>query len=425
MSSETLESGSNELFQWDSRLDPANYVFVDYYIESLVDAREAALAIAREQSANVVSQKAYGVNIDVSAATARVVRIRKRRVSRNIPILPTYTFSRHSRTSPSRKPAPNISANISIGYPISNFGSSLTNLWNAIGGEIHRLGFITTARIEEVEIPQEYLTAFSGPVCGAKEIRDILRVYNRPLFCRSTRPAVGLLSDEMLTINETVLTYGFDVVKDDELTCDTRLSEFSDRVERMVEMIHRVEARTGERKLYIANVIADGSKCVDYASTALEKGAKGVLVAPALQGLAVCSEIARLGTAVILAHNSWEDVLTRHPKLGVAPSVLAKLHRVSGANMLMMPGVFAETRANNHEEKALIASCQARLGNIRTSLPVIAGGKVASRMRSYARHANGSDFMMIVATAVDQHPKGIEAGASAFREAWERLIRAR
>src|SRR5690606_23666956 len=105
------------------------------------------------------------------------------------------------------------------------------------------------------QLPAGLIAQFPGPRYGIRGIQSRLGFTDRPIFCRSMRPANGLSTDSMLEINKQVLTGGFDVIKDDELTYDSPSSPFSDRVERMVAMKKRVEDATGERKLYFANII--------------------------------------------------------------------------------------------------------------------------------------------------------------------------
>ena len=55
---------------------------------------------------------------------------------------------------------------------------------------------------------------------------------------------------------------------------------------------------------------------------------------------------------------------------------------------------------------------------MKEAFPVLAGGKQASELLEYVRRMGTTDFMLLVANAVDNHPMGLEAGARAFRQSW-------
>jgi ribulose-bisphosphate carboxylase large chain len=226
----------------------------------------------------------------------------------------------------------------------------------------------------------------------------------------------------MLKINESVLRGGFDAIKDDELTCNTPLSPFMDRIKMMVNLVRRMEEETGERKYYIANIIASPLRTFELADAAAEAGANAVLVSSLLQGFEIAGEIARRTGLAVLSHNSWHDALCRHPRFGVSHALHFKMERISGADMIMLPGNFATDYIDQGEAQDCLSACVNSLGDIKPSLPIIAGGKRANNLMQYLGAIGSTDFMIIAATAVDTHPEGIEAGARAFREAWSEIV---
>ena len=73
-----------------------------------------------------------------------------------------------------------------------------------------------------------------------------------------------------------------------------------------------------------------------------------------------------------------------------------------------------------HRDKQIIGPAQVT-GHIAPCWPIIAGGKRPERMGDYIAQIGSRDFMVIAASAVDDHPGGLAAGAQAFRAALERL----
>jgi len=419
MSTESLDRSNRDAYVWNGQCDPDHYVRATYYLETSVDPELAAIGLAKEQSATVVTIPGSRDSYDFSFWTARVKSIEILGKTSDT-MLPSYSL--HTPVYELGDVQDEYWRVMAvIAYPIANFEYSLTNLWNAIGAEAHRLGFFNALKLLDIDVAESYLEHFPGPTHGSEGIKDKLHVNSRPLFCRSARPAVGLSTEQMLQINEQVLRGGFDVIKDDELTCDTPRSPFKERVVRMVELIKRIEDETGEKKYYIANVIDDHAKAFEFIDFAEKAGVDAVLVAPSIQGFAIAREISLRTNLAVLCHCSWQDALTRHPRFGVSDALFIKMQRICGADMIMLPGMFATDAVDEREAQAIMNACSGPLGGIKPAFPIIAGGKTPDGFVHYATAIGSTDFMIIAATAVDTHPDGPEAGARAFREAWEKI----
>jgi ribulose 1,5-bisphosphate carboxylase large subunit-like protein len=418
MGTEILSIKDKSLFLWNDSLKINDYIIANYYVETSLDPEFTAIAIAMEQSATTTLLKGFK-KFNLSDSTARVISVKVRGESEEI-ILPQYRLKTAVYTG-NYKDKGFYNCLIKIAFPIANFERSLTNLWNAVGGEITRMGFINTTRIIDIDFPENYLENFKGPLYGIKGIRDRFKIEKRPIFVRSTRPAVGLKTKEMVEIARRVLRGGFDGVKDDELTVDNSISSFKERVKKMVDMIKRVEDETGEKKFYIANIIDDPIKTLKLAEIAVKAGVDGLLIAPAIQGLGMVREISKLTGLPVLSHNSWVEFLTRHPKFGVKENVWLKIQRISGADMIMLPGNFATEFIDRESEIECLSAFFSKLGKIFPSFPVLAGGKTPEGLRDYLKRIGSGDFILIAATAVDSHPDGIEEGARRFREAWKEI----
>lgn len=421
-----MSSGSTNLhdkydFIWAPGLEPDQYIEVTYYVESPYDPEFVAIAIAKEQSAVTNRIPLEGRNQSLASFTARVTKIVERGLATKPRIFPEYHLNTPIYQARSDVAEADMISEISIAYPINSFGTSITSLWNTVAGEVHRLGFITALNIESIKLPETLLDEFIGPRFGVAGLRELLGVYDRPLFCRSTRPAVGLQTEVMVEINRQVLTGGFDIVKDDELTYSNDISSFGDRVYQMSMMVRDVEQTTGEKKIYVCNTICSPLKTFEYADVAVSMGADAFLVAPAIQGVEICNDLANTYAKPILCHNVWQDVFTRAPRIGMNDDVLFELYRLSGADMIIMPGNFATKGADQTSSDTCINACFKTYGSIRKSIPVLAGGKSADKLYQYLETVKSIDFMLIVATAVDEHPGGLIEGAKAFRASWNVL----
>jgi ribulose-bisphosphate carboxylase large chain len=415
MSSENLNHSDNQLFTWNSACDSNSYVFVTYIISTPVNGEQAAYGIAREQSVCATHLPDVVVPEDISLYCSRVVSVE--RIDRSYPkIASTYFLNTPVYGKSVTSEQPN-TYKIVIAYPELLFGKSLTRLWNNIFGEAHRLGYLTSIILTELKFPEAIAKRFVGPRYGVPGIRQKLNVYDRPILCRSARPANGLYTDDMLKLNELVLTGGFDIIKDDELTYDSPRSPFKDRVERMMAMKRKVEDRTGEKKLYFANIVEDISISLELLDQAMEAGVDGVLVSSYAQGLSFVSEVRKRSDLLILAHNTCGDALTRSTAWGVGDMVMAQLHRAAGADLSVTPGAFCTSYQDPEFGAAFIRACQTEFGNCPPMLPIIQGGKQPEGMAGYIKDVGSVDFMIIAATWLDHHPQGIQMGAKAFRDA--------
>lgn len=420
MGSEFLDHEDIDLYLWHDNLDPDNYIEATYYFETAVSPEVTAIAMAKEQSAITGGIASIDPAYDFSPYTARVTSVQPLGETGDT-MLPFYRLSTPLYSTGVYRKRGYWCGKAKIAFPIANFGPRLTNLWSAAAGELHRLGFLNALKMLDLDLPKSFLNQFSGPIYGISGIKSQLRIEDRPIFCRSTRPAVGLTTEMMLKINEAVLRGGFDAIKDDELTCDTPLSPFMDRIKPMVNLVRRMEEETGEKKYYIANIIASPLRTFELADAAVKAGANAVLISPLVQGFEIAGEIARRTGLAVLCHNSWEDTLGRHPRFGVSRALYFKMQRISGADMIILPGDFATDYIDQGEAEKGLSACVDSLGSIRPSLPIIAGGKRADHLMQYLGAIGSTNFMIIAATAVDTHPEGIEAGARAFREAWSQI----
>ena len=420
MSSESISLKDRGFFLWQNNLNIEDYIRVTYYLETPLVPDIAVLGMAKEQSATSVKIRGIPLESNITAHTARIISVETIGETGDS-MLPQYRLKTPVYQPGVTRPSGYWQVRATLAFPIANFGTSLTNLWNAVGGELHRLGFLNALRLIDMSFPDSYLARLPGPRYGIPGIRSQLAVPDRPLFCRSTRPAVSLTTDDMIKINELVLRGGFDAIKDDELTCDTPRSPFKERIKKMVAMVRRVEDATGEKKYYVANVTDDLAHSLEMADMAKEAGASALLVSPAIQGIAIAGYISQRTGLPILSHNSWADPLTRHPRFGIRPGLYVKMQRVCGADMVLLPPEFATGYMDKAEEQECITACTAPLGNLKPTLPIIAGGKTPKKLQQYLSAVGGIDFMIIAATSVDTHPGGIEAGARAFRESWTEI----
>ncbi len=417
MSSENLSTEGNDLFTWNAPGIPSNHLVATYEFSTPMDGTTAALGIAKEQSVCATNIPEIEDFPDISDNCAKLLSVE------SISHAPAEVADQYYLTTDvygGDSPLGELrSYRARIAFPESLFGPSLTRLWNGIYGEVHRLGFLSAVKLVALSVSDDYASCFPGPAYGVSGLRAKCGVQDRPLFCRSMRPASGLDTDMMLRINNAVLSGGFDVIKDDELTYHTARSPFVDRVRRMTDMKRRIEDATGEKKLYFANIIEDLDVALRLADEAAENGADGVLLSPSAQGLSFISTVRARTDLAILSHNTCMDALTRPVTWGVSDQVLALIQRMAGADLMVTPGPFSTRYQRPEDAAAFLEACRQPLGHCASSLPIIQGGKKPDELAAYTTDVGSADYMIIAATWLDNHPDGIKAAAAAFRQGWD------
>jgi ribulose 1,5-bisphosphate carboxylase large subunit-like protein len=187
----------------------------------------------------------------------------------------------------------------------------------------------------------------------------------------------------------------------------------------MVRARDEARERTGEPKLYIANLICEHEEVEARWDLACELGVDGVLVAPFIQGPGLLPRLAKEARVPILAHNTFSDLLTRHGGWGLSDSVLCGWLRQFGADWFVTPGPFGTPHYPFRLAQELIQTARRSQDGVRPIMPILQGGKHPGSLADCRAVVGSNDFMLIVASWVDSHPEGLASGARRFREAVE------
>jgi ribulose-bisphosphate carboxylase large chain len=419
MSSGCLDLNSHRsLFSWSDACDPESYVTITYEVETWLGEDETAIAMAMEQSAATVHIPGY---LAPGGLEALVARVRAVTPLSSVPSADTQTFDLETEVYRVGRKGRLRACRVEIAYPSSLLMDRPGQWLNVLVGEIPRLGFLAALRVTDIDFGSASLP---GPTFGVPGLRAHLGVTRSPILCRSTRPAVGLDLATMGRLNTDVLTHGFHVAKDDELQAWPDASAYRAHAAAMVAARRRAEEAAGEPKGYVANLICEPAELPERLGIAESAGASAVLVAPAIQGLGVLPWVRSISRLPILAHNSFSEIFTRHPRWRIDPAVYIRMQRALGADWVVTPGPFATPGAATPEMEACARACREALGACLPSLPIIQGGKHPAGLPDYVEAAGGLDFMLIVASWVDSYPDGLPAGARCFREAVDALAAA-
>ena len=406
---------SAEMFEWSENFDSQQFIFATYKVASCFSGKETALGMAMEQSAATVYIKDY---VEPSMLEAWSIRIKNVKTlaedfsSRQVApyFLATEVYGGNKE--------PNIYLHeIELAIPINLVGGKPAQLLNIVVGELPRLGFLTAFSLADIEFPKGF---GCGPSFGQAGIYQLLNKTSGPLLCRSMRPGLGLSTSVMAQLHRDVLTGGFHLVKDDELIYFSTNEDFRHHIINMMQARDDAIKATGERKLYIANLLCEPNELQTRWEMACELGVDAVLIAPFIQGLGTLQYLAKQGKLPILAHNAFGDILSRHTSWGISGKATCKILRELGADWFVTPGGFGTENNEAYSAEIIDVSTQENV-SLKNMLPIMQGGKKPDELPQY-RQAIGSDnFMLIVASWVDGHPEGLINGAKIFRQAVDNL----
>lgn len=331
---------------------------------------------------------------------------------------------------------------VRVAYPAELFEEgNMPGFLASVAGNIFGMKRVEGLRIEDIYLPYVFLKYFKGPNKGIKGVRDIFKVYDRPIVGTVPKPKVGYTADEVEKLAYELLVGGMDYIKDDENLVSPKYCRFEERAKKIMKVIDKVEKETGERKVWFANITADVRDMEKRLKLVADYGNPFVMVDVVITGWSALTYIRDLVeefNLAIHAHRAMHASFTRNPYHGISMFVLAKLYRVIGVDQIHVgtPGVGkleAKTKDVINYAKVLRESeyvpdaedfihLKQNMYHIKPALPVSSGGLHPGTLPVVVHHL-GKDLVIQVGGGVIGHPEGPRAGAAAVRQALEAIAK--
>ena len=395
-------------FAREDDLDIEEYVIFDYYFETVVDPEEAAAHLCREQS--TAQWKRVGVDEDLREEFgAKVIKLE---LSGTIDTFPYSTLTpKHPQAQ---------ACLVRIAHPHGNFGPKIPNLLTAACGEgaFHSPG-IAAIKLMDIEFPEGYLKRFEGPQFGIQGLRDLLGVYERPIFFGVVKPNIGLAPKDFADLAYQAWQGGLDIAKDDEMLSDVAWSTLKERAALTGGKRLRYEEETGEKKMYLANITDEVHRMVELCDDAVQGGANALMINTMTTGISAARMIRRHAQVPLVSHFDFLAPFTSVPTFGVHSKVITKLQRIAGFDVIIMPGFGDRMKIPEAEVLECVQACFDPLGHMKKTLPVPAGSQWAGTTGFLFEKLNTVDLGIVPGRAVFEHPLGPEAGARSLRQGWE------
>jgi len=308
---------------------------------------------------------------------------------------------------------------VQLAFPIAAWEKNVNvpMLLLSISGNI--FAFCDKVRMLDVYIPRSVAAKFNGPKFGIGGLRERLGVYDRPLILQIIKPKMGMTPEETAAQVYQSALGGADLCKDDEMCSELENCPFDARLEAVLRALEKAERETGHKTLYMVSITDEVDRVQDKARRAVRAGATGLLLAyPAgLSALKVIADDPDIN-APILWHVSH--------MLGMLPTmsftVLAKLARLCGADMMLTPSLWSSLQVCSVEEELRTSqTLRAPFYQIRRAWPMPAAGMYPGLVDALIQE-HGIDFIVPAGGGMLGHPLGYKAGAMAWRQAIDAVL---
>ncbi len=393
-------------------LDAEKYLILDYYFETTSSPDEAAAHLCQEQS--TAQWKRVGVDED----------LRDRFGAKVIDLVVEKVFDKPNYPALADKQTKSYGCRVKIAHPHENFGPKIPNMLTAVAGEgaFHSPG-ISVIKLLDIQFPHRFLQHFQGPKFGVQGIRDILQVYDRPLFLGVIKPNIGLSPKPFAELAFQGWLGGLDIAKDDEMLGDVPWSPLAERAELLGKARRKAEEITGENKIYLANITDEVDRLLELHDIAVERGANALMVNGMTTGLSAIRMLRKHTQVPLVAHFDFIAPFTLIPEFGIHSPLITKLQRIVGFDAIIYPGFGARMKTPEIEVIQSAHACLDPLGHIKRSLPVPAGSQWAGSTGELFKKLKTVDFGIVPGRAVFEHPMGPKGGAASLRQGWEAVER--
>lgn len=284
---------------------------------------------------------------------------------------------------------------------------------------------LTKSRLVDFQLPESVLPYYAGPKFGIDGIRRLLNAGEHELIVGTiVKPVAGLTPAEVAAdVYEGVLG-GVRFIKDDQKMLNPVYCPLAERVERVMEAVHKAEAQTGNTALYAPNITSRPDHILENAHIALERGARALMVNYVIPGIWAVEMLARDPEidVPIYVHCGGKEYLTRDPGQGIDPVVLTKFVRLAGGDMLRLSAVGGDLV---HSDPETVAEMHAAMtepwGPVGPVMPAASGGLKPGNLHQ-TLEVCGTDLMVLAGRGIASHPMGVKAGTLAFQQAADAFL---
>nr|VDS11170.1 RuBisCO long chain [uncultured Aenigmarchaeota archaeon] len=305
-----------------------------------------------------------------------------------------------------------------IAYPITLFEkNNIPQLMSSVAGNVFDMKNVKNLRLEDIEFPRSYYTAFKGPAYGIKGIRKIMKIRKRPLIGTIIKPKLGLNTEQHAERAYQAWIGGCDIVKDDENLSNQKFNKFQKRGFNTLMMCQRAENETGFKKAYMPNITAETNEMIKRAKFVEDHGGKYIMIDVVTTGWAGLQTVRDHVKIPIHAHRAGHGAFTRMENHGIAMRVIAKICRMIGIDQLHTGTVIGKMQGGKGVFDSVHA-LQDRWRGIKSCFAVCSGGLCPTHAPELIKMF-GRNIIIQAGGGIHSHPKGTIHGAEAMMQAVE------
>ncbi len=311
---------------------------------------------------------------------------------------------------------------VTLAHPHRNFGPKIPNFLSAAAGEgpFYCPG-IETIKWLDFEFPKNFLEKFEGPQFGLQGIREVLKVYGRPIFMGVVKPNMGLPPSDFAEIAYQSWLGGLDIAKDDEMLGDESWSPLAERARFTSQARKKAEKETRLPKIYLANITDEVDQINFLHDIAQKNGANMVMINAVMTGFSALRVLRKHAALPLMSHFTGTACYSRIPNFGISSLVTTKLQRLAGADAIGLAGFGERMQCSDEEVLANIRACLEPWGKILPALPIPGGSDTAKTLPIVYSKIGHVDFGFISGRGVFGHSQGPAAGARSLHQAWAEI----
>ncbi len=323
-----------------------------------------------------------------------------------------------------------------IAYPASLFeAGSMPNILSSVAGNVFGMKLVDGLRLEDIRFPKSIVDSFPGPAFGLPGVREKMGIRERAMSGSTIKPKIGLTAEEHAQVCYETWMGGADTVKDDENLGNQTFNDFYERIARTLELLHKAEAETGEKKGYWANLTAATvEEMARRAEFIQENGGIFVMVDYITVGYTAAASLRQITEElglIIHAHRAMHAAFDRIPFHGIEFRVIAKTARLLGMDHIHTGTGVGKLEGGPEEMRERIAILRDAVTKpyrgvlfeqgwegIKPMVPVASGGLHPGHIPALYQ-IFGKNAFFAFGGGIHGHPGGSRAGARAVRIAME------
>jgi ribulose-bisphosphate carboxylase large chain len=312
---------------------------------------------------------------------------------------------------------------VKIAFPITNFNipeEGVTQMLVALMGGQLDIEIISKCRLLDIHFPKKYLSYFKGPAFGIKEIKKRAKVENRPLLGGIVKPKIGISKEKINELVLEMLRGGVDFIKEDEILGNPGYCPFEERVELLSATVNDFCQETGREVFFTPCINADYPYFVERAKFAKSKGIRSIHL-NFWAGFSAYKYLRDmdLGMAIFFQKSGDKILTSDRNAYSMSWKVVCKLARMMGVDFIHA-GMWGGYLSDSKDELMEVMNILKGHAEFKPVVPSLSCGSHPGLVHSTVYNF-GNDMMMNAGGAITGHPMGTEAGAKAFRQAFDCL----